>query len=133
MNEHFKGVIMTVFAAIVWSTEGLLVKLITLDPFTLLFYRSLYAGLFFLLVFRSEALKFDRKAIVSSLCYPPLLICFVMATKFTTAANVIFLQYISPAIVLLLEPRLLKTKMQNYNVITVVACTVGLSFFILEQ
>ena len=124
---------MTVIAAIVWSTGGLLVKLITLDAFTILFYRSLYAGLFFLVVFRSEALKFDRKALLVSLCYAPLLICFVTATKMTTAANAIFLQYISPAIVLVLEPRILKTRMLNYNILTVFVCMIGLSFFLLEQ
>ena len=124
---------MTVFAAIVWSTGGLLVKLITLDAFTILFYRSLYAGIFFLLVFRREALHFGRRALVISLFYAPLLICFVTATKLTTAANAIFLQYISPAVVLVLEPWLLKTKMTKYNILTVIACTFGLSFFLLEQ
>jgi len=132
-SQYSKGVLVTVLAAIVWSTGGLLVKLISLDAFTILFYRSFYAGLFFLIAFRSEALKFDRRALLVSLCYAPLLICFVTATKMTTAANAIFLQYISPAIVLVLEPRIMKTKMQNYNILTVILCTVGLSFFLLEQ
>ncbi len=133
MSSHGKGVLMTVLAAIVWSTGGLLVKLITLDAFTILFYRSLYAGLFFLVVFRKEALKIDRRVILVSLCYAPLLICFVTATKLTTAANAIFLQYISPAIVLVLEPKILKQKIQPYNLLTVIVCTLGLSFFLLEQ
>ncbi|HUR30441.1 MAG TPA: DMT family transporter [Saprospiraceae bacterium] len=131
--EHTKGVIATVAAAIIWSTGGVLVKLITQDPFTILFYRSLYAGIFFLIVFQKNALKFDRKALLTSLFYAPLLICFVTATKMTTAANAIFLQYISPAIVLVLEPRILKTKMQAYNIITVIVCIVGLSFFLFEH
>jgi drug/metabolite transporter (DMT)-like permease len=57
----------------------------------------------------------------------------VLATKLTTAANAIFLQYVSPAIVLVLEPRILKTKMLNYNILTVIVCLLGLSFFLLEQ
>ena len=133
MSPHAKGVLMTILAAIVWSTGGLLVKLITLDAFTILFYRSLYAGIFFLIVFRREALKIDRRVILISLCYAPLLICFVTATKLTTAANAIFLQYISPAIVLVLEPRILKKKIQPYNLLTVIVCTLGLSFFLLDQ
>ncbi|MEO6132065.1 MAG: EamA family transporter, partial [Saprospiraceae bacterium] len=125
-NQFSRGVLSTILAAIVWSTGGLLIKLITLDAFTILFYRSLYAGLFFLIVFRGESLKFDRKAFIVSLCYAPLLICFVSATKMTTAANAIFLQYVSPAVVLLVEPRFLKTKMLNYNILTVVICTFGI-------
>ncbi len=132
-NQHTRGVLVTVLAAILWSTGGVLVKLISFDAFTILFYRSLYAGLFFLVVFRSEALKFDRRALLVCACYAPLLICFVTATKMTTAANAIFLQYISPAIVLVLEPRILKTKMLNYNILTVIVCMLGLSFFLLEQ
>lgn len=132
-NQHARGVLMTVLAAIVWSTGGLLIKLITHDAFTILFYRSLYAGLFFLIVFRKEALQIDRRVLITAACYAPLLICFVSATKLTTAANAIFLQYISPAIVLILEPRLLKTRMLGYNLITVVVCIVGLSFFLIDQ
>ena len=85
------------------------------------------------MVFQREALRFDRKSLWTSLFYAPLLICFVTATKLTTAANAIFLQYISPAIVLVLEPRILKTKMQAYNIVTVIVCILGLSFFLLEQ
>lgn len=132
-NHYTRGILATVFAGIVWSTGGVLVKLVSLDAFTILFYRSLYAGIFFLLVFRGEALKFDRKVLIVSLCYAPLLICFVCATKMTTAANAIFLQYISPAVVLIIEPRLLKTKMLNYNILTVTVCIFGLSFFLFGQ
>jgi drug/metabolite transporter (DMT)-like permease len=133
MTEHNKGVLMTLAAAIVWSTGGLLIKWVTLDAFTILFYRSLYAGLFLLIVFRREALKIDKRILLVSLCYAPLLICFVSATKLTTAANAIFLQYIAPAIVLVVEPRLFKTKIKRYNSITVVVCLLGLSFFLFEQ
>src|SRR5688572_8147468 len=119
MSPHNRGILMTVCAGIVWSTGGLFVKLITLDAFTILFYRSLYAGIFLLIVFRKEALHIDRRVILTSLCYAPLLICFVVATKLTTAANAIFLQYIAPAIVLVVEPRIMKTKLEKYNIITV--------------
>jgi drug/metabolite transporter (DMT)-like permease len=132
-DQYNRGVLATIIAAVIWSTGGLLVKLITLDPFTILFYRSAYAFLFFLVVFRGEALKLDRRIITVSIFYAPLLICFVTATKLTTAANAIFLQYISPAIVLVLEPRIFKTRLLPHNLLTVIICTLGLSFFLLEQ
>jgi drug/metabolite transporter, DME family len=93
----------------------------------------LYAGLLFLAVFRKEAMNFDRRAFLISIFYAPLLICFVSSTKLTTAANAIFLQYIAPAIVLVIEPKLLGIKMKRYNLITVIACVVGMSFFLFEQ
>ena len=131
--DHTRGVLATILAALVWSTGGVFIKLIDLDAFTILCYRSAYAGLFFLLVFRKTSMLFDRKAFLISICYAPLLICFVVATKMTTAANAIFLQYVAPAIVLVLEPRILKTKIQSHNVLTVILCVAGLAFFLLEQ
>jgi drug/metabolite transporter, DME family len=131
--QHIRGIIATLMAALIWSTAGVLVKLIDLDAFTILFYRSAYAGLLFLAVFRREALQLDRRALLISLFYAPLLICFVTSTKLTTAANAIFLQYIAPAIVLIIEPRVLGQKMKRYNAITVIACIAGLSFFLFEQ
>ena len=132
-NQYTRGILATVAAALIWSTAGVLVKLISQDAFIILFYRSLYAGLLFLAVFRKEALHFDRRALLISIFYAPLLICFVSSTKLTTAANAIFLQYISPAIVLVLEPRLLGTRIKRYNLITVIACLAGMSFFLFDQ
>lgn len=132
-GQYTKGIVATMLAALIWSTAGVLVKLLHQDAFTILFYRSLYAGLLFLAVFRKEAMHFDRRAFLISIFYAPLLICFVSSTKLTTAANAIFLQYIAPAIVLILEPKLLGTKMKRYNLVTVVACLLGLSFFLFEQ
>jgi drug/metabolite transporter (DMT)-like permease len=132
-QQYIRGIIATMLAALVWSTAGVLVKLLHQDAFTILFYRSLYAGLLFLAVFRKEAMHFDRRAFLISIFYAPLLICFVSSTKLTTAANAIFLQYIAPAIVLVIEPKLLGTKMKRYNLLTVIACLVGLSFFLFEQ
>ncbi len=132
-GQYTKGIVATMLAALVWSTAGVLVKLLHQDAFTILFYRSSYAGLLFLAVFRKEAMQFDRRAFLISIFYAPLLICFVSSTKLTTAANAIFLQYIAPAIVLIIEPKLLGTKMKRYNLVTVVACLLGLSFFLFEQ
>ena len=132
-SQVTKGIIATILAALVWSTGGLLVKWISLDPFTILFYRSAYAAAFFMLVFRKEAFQFGKRALITSLFYAPLLICFVTATKLTSAANAIFLQYIAPAVVLVLEPRMMKVKMKRSDLITVIICTFGLSFFLFGQ
>ena len=132
-NHHRKGIIATIAAALIWSTAGVLVKLLDQDAFTILCYRSIYAGLVFLIVFRKEALHIDRRALLISAFYAPLLICFVTATKLTTAANAIFLQYLAPAIVLVIEPKLLGIQMKRYNLITVFVCLAGMSFFLIEQ
>lgn len=46
VNRRF-GIMMTILAAILWSTGGLFIKLLSLDAFTILFYRSFYAAVIF--------------------------------------------------------------------------------------
>lgn len=70
---------------------------------------------------------------VSVAFYAPLLISFVTSTKLTTAANAIFLQYTSPAMVLLLEPVILKTRLTRLNALTVLACFAGMALFFLDD
>ena len=103
MDSHRRfGIIMTILAATLWSTGGLFIKLLPLDAFTILFYRSFYAAVIFIIIFRKSLFRFNKLSLVSILFYAPLLIAFVTSTKLTTAANAIFLQYTAPAVVLLL-------------------------------
>ena len=53
----------------------------------------------------------------------------MLATKLTTAANAIFLQYTAPVYVLLLEPLFYKEKFRGRDFITVAACVAGMSLF----
>ncbi len=128
-----KAVLATVFAAVFWSTGGLFIKLLPQDAFTILFYRSLYAAILFIFIFRKKILRINKISIISCLFYAPLLILFVSATKLTTAANAIFLQYSAPALVLLLEPYFNKVKLTRINIITVILCILGMILFFVEQ
>lgn len=132
-NVHYRAVLWTVLAAILWSSGGLLVKLTTLEPFQILFFRSLYAAILFIFIFRKSLFKINRLTIISALFYAPLLICFVTATKLTTAANAIFLQYTAPAFILILEPLFLKTKLLKVNIYTVVLTFVGMILFFFDD
>jgi drug/metabolite transporter (DMT)-like permease len=124
---------MTVMAAILWSIGGLFIKLLPQDAFTILFYRSLYAGLIFILIFGKKLFIFNKLSIISSMFYAPLLIAFVTSTKLTTAANAIFLQYTAPAFVLLLEPYFVRTKLKRINIFTVIVCFIGMALFFVNQ
>nr|MBP9122823.1 EamA family transporter [Ignavibacteriaceae bacterium] len=71
----------------------------------------------------------NKWSIMTGLFYAGVLVFFVMATKLTTAANAIFLQYTAPIYVLILEPLLLKTKFERVNLITIVFCFIGMALF----
>ena len=56
-----------------------------------------------------------------------MILTFVTATKLTTAANAIFLQYTGPAYVLLLSPLVLGERLERIDVISVVLSLFGMS------
>ena len=116
-------------AAILWSTGGLFIKATSLSAFELSFGRSLLAAITIAIVTRKEGFGLNRISAVTSILYAALLILFVLATKLTTAANAIFLQYTAPVYVLILEPLFYKEKFRLRDLITVAVCVAGMSLF----
>lgn len=90
------------YAAILWSLAGVFIKFLPLPALTIVFYRSLFAGLFFLVFFRKSAELPGRALLVSAASYTAAISAFVAANKLTTAANAIVLQYTAPIFVFLI-------------------------------
>src|SRR5713226_10132157 len=116
-------------AAILWSTGGLFIKATHLTAVELSFGRSLLAAITIAVFTRREGLGVNRISAITSLLYAALLLLFVLATKLTTAANAIFLQYTAPVYVLILEPIFYQEKFRLRDLITVAACVAGMSLF----
>jgi drug/metabolite transporter, DME family len=132
ISDKNRGIMYCVIAAICWSTGGLFVKILPQDAFTILFYRSFFTVVFFLIVLREKVFKINQYSLLTALFYAPMMICFVNATKLTSAANAIFLQSTSVAYVLLLEPFILRTKLLKIDIITVVLCFIGMLLFLIN-
>ncbi len=128
-SEHNKGILAVFLTAILWSSGGLFIKLISLDSMELSFFRCAIAAIVFALLFRKRILKLNPLALLNALAYSAVLILFVIATKTTTAANAIFLQSTAPIYVLIFEPLLTKTKWKKINIITIAVCFVGMILF----
>jgi len=116
-------------AAILWSTGGLFIKATHLSALELSFGRSLLGAITIAIFTRREGFGINRVSAITSVLYAALLILFVLATKLTTAANAIFLQYTAPVYVLILEPLFYKEKFRLRDLGTVAACVVGMSLF----
>lgn len=116
-------------AAMLWSTGGLFIKATSLSAFELSFGRSLLAAITVAIVTRREGLGLNFVSAITAVVYAALIILFVAATKLTTAANAIFLQYTAPIYVLLLEPLFYKEKFRLRDAITVAVCVAGMSLF----
>src|SRR6267143_5972836 len=116
-------------AALIWSTGGLFIKWTTLSGVELSFGRSLFAAITVAVFARHEGFGLNRLTAVASVLYAVLLLLFVLATKQTTAANAIFLQYTAPVYLLLLEPVIYKEKFRSRDLVTVAVCIAGMSLF----
>ncbi|MCX7878489.1 MAG: DMT family transporter [Ignavibacteria bacterium] len=131
--EHRKGLILISLTAFLWSTSGFFIKFMSATAFQISFWRSLIAALtiFSVSLFRKEKLRIESDFISLSAAffYAGILILFVIATKMTTAANAIFLQFTAPVYLVLLEPIVMKTKFEPKNIITVIICLFGMGLF----
>ena len=79
-------------AAVLWSTSGVITKGIDLDPLSIAFYRSLFAGLS-LLPFIPRGRWVIKPAIIPlGLLFGIMTGTYITSIKMTTAANAIFLQ-----------------------------------------
>jgi len=116
-------------AALLWSTGGLFIKWTKLSGLELSFYRSFFAVLTVAFFTRREGLGLNRISAAASLLYAALLILFVLATKKTTAANAIFLQYTAPVYLLILEPLIYKERFRIRDLLTVLICLGGMGLF----
>lgn len=126
---HTSPVWYVVVAVLLWSTGGLFIKLTTLDAFQVTFYRSLLACVTVLIATRKHGLRINFFGFVCSLIYAALLFLFVWATKHTTAANAIFLQYTAPIYILVLGPFVIGEKFHLRDLATVIFCVAGMSLF----
>jgi drug/metabolite transporter (DMT)-like permease len=130
---RYRGLALLATAAMMWSSGGLFIKLLPLNGFQIAACRSLVAGLTIMLVLKlrrqSWTVGLDPLSLATSLAYASVLILFVLATKLTTAANAIFLQYAAPIYLLFLEPWSFKKPFPRRDLWAVAACMAGMSLF----
>jgi drug/metabolite transporter (DMT)-like permease len=82
---------------------------------------------------RREGFAINGVTVAASFLYAALVILFVSATKQTTAANAIFLQYTSPMYLLIFEPLVYKEKFRSRDLMTVLVCLGGMTLFFVGQ
>lgn len=126
-------VYLVVIAVLLWSTGGLFIKSTTIDAYQVTFFRSLMAAVTVLILTRRQGLKIDGFGLFTSVIYALLLFLFVWATKKTTAANAIFLQYTAPIYILVLGPFIIGEKFHLRDLVTVVVVLAGMSLFFVGQ
>lgn len=128
--------------AVLWSSSGLFIKLTHWQPLSILSLRSSVAALVLLafLALRQRGGAQDRVfsapltrlELIGAVCYVGTQFTFVTATKLTTAANAIFLQYTAPLYVLLFGWLFLRERPRRADWLTMPLVFAGLLLFLGE-
>ena len=133
MNRR-TGILYIIVAALLWSTGGVFIKWVVDPPLKVAFYRSIIAGITLLVIFRRDIrVKPSPAFLTAVVAYGACLTSFVVATKWTTSANAIFLQYAGVVWVLLLSPLVLKEPMRRRDVIAIVVALSGMALFFIGK
>jgi drug/metabolite transporter (DMT)-like permease len=133
MHERRKGILLIAGAALLWSTGGIGIKAIADSATKVTFYRSLFAAVALMLFLGRRVWgrrwRSTPAFIGAVICYAACLTTFVIATKWTTAANAIFLQYAGVVWVLLLSPIVVHEPMRARDAIAIAVALGGMALF----
>lgn len=129
-----RAMLLLIAANLCWSTGGWLIKGIELEGPALAGWRSLIAALFLLALRRFQLdWRLSRWTLLGAASFALNTVCFVTATKLTTAANAILLQYTAPVYVLLFSAMLLKERVRASDLWATGGTLVGLLLLFMDQ
>jgi drug/metabolite transporter (DMT)-like permease len=128
-----RSVLLLLAAAILWSLGGVLIKSIDLSPVTIAGGRSLIASLVMSLAMPGVVRKISWRAVPGAIAYAGTVFLFVVATKLTTAANAIFLQYTAPIYIAMISPWFLGERTTWRDWLLVLIALAGVGVFFLDQ
>ncbi|WP_240985735.1 DMT family transporter [Acididesulfobacillus acetoxydans] len=128
-----KAILFLVITATLWSSGGLLIKSVHANPLAIAGVRSAIAAVLMLLVLGKPKITGSWAQIGGSVSYAATVILFVAATKYTTAANAILLQYTAPIYIAFLGTWLLHEKTKPSDWLTIIIVIIGMVLFFLDH
>ncbi|MCX5881095.1 MAG: EamA family transporter [Deltaproteobacteria bacterium] len=125
-----QAILFLVLTAILWSSSGLLVKIISWQPLSILSGRSILStAVFWIFLKCPTRFRWTPLQVVGAFGYVGAQLFFIMATKLTTAANAIFLQYTLPIYIVLFGYWFLNERPQRADWISLAVIFTGLFLF----
>lgn len=131
-SPHLRAVAALAVCALLWSSGGLLIKSLPLSPLTIAGARSAIAALVIFAVNRRPQPTWSAAQFGSIVSYMLTVILFVTATKLTTAANAILLQYTAPIWVALFSVLVTKERLSRIDIMAVIVVMAGMTVFFLD-
>ena len=136
-----QGRLCIVAAAVLWSTGGAFVNLLTqptalglneprLEPLPIAFYRGLFAGLVLSLTLRRQDVSFRPLMLVMVLCFALMNVTFIAAMALGKSANSILLQYTAPMWMYLASVWLLREPADRRGTVALAVGMLGIAVII---
>lgn len=123
------GLMLLLGAALLWSSGGFLIKLVDVSPMAVSSGRSFIAVCTLMLLTKRVPAKPSAAALRCGFLYALTVTTFVVATKLTTAANAIVLQYAAPVYVALLSARFLGERVTKRDWTAILLVVIGMVVF----
>ncbi len=131
--EHRNALLLLIITATLWSFGGLLIKMIEWNSFAIAGGRSFFAAIVLWIFLRRPKFTWSSAQLGAAIAYACCCGLFVVATKLTTAANAIVLQYTGPIYVALLSGWLLHEKITRLDWITIFIVIAGMALFFADS
>ncbi len=128
-----KSLFLLVAAAALWSAGGIIIKSINWNPAAISGMRSLIASIVILAWVRRPHFTWSKWQIGGAIAYAFCCGLFVVATKYTTAANAIMLQYTGPIYVALFGHWFLHEKTNVWDWAAIIVVMGGMALFFLDK
>lgn len=128
-TSHPRSVLLLVLTALIWSLGGLLIKSIAWPPLAIAAGRGIIAAGFLALTHRGLSFRPSKNLYLGAIAYAACTLSFVTATKLTTAANAILLQYTAPVWVALLSAWFLGERATRFDWLIIAWVLGGMSLF----
>ena len=135
MDKKNQAIIEMLICATLWSTAGILIKLIPWNAFVITGIRSLIAGLTVLVYIRIKKYRIiiNRRTLVPAAIMACVYFCFVGANKLTTSANAIVLQFTAPLFIVVFSAIFYHKKIKKAELTAVLVTFVGIALFFFDQ
>ena len=127
--DRRKAIVFLMIAAVLWSTSGILVKILPWSPISILAGRSIFSSLVFLVYLRRFPFRPTRWQLLAAACYVLTQFLYITSIRMTTAANAIFLQYTAPIYIIMLAYWFLREKPSRADWVAMLVIFAGLGLF----
>jgi drug/metabolite transporter (DMT)-like permease len=141
LTNHQKGILLAFIGVMLLTPDSLLIRLITVDTWSLLFYRSLIPGLFLLLCVivytRKNFFKFFFNAgkfgLLNSVFITASNIFFILALQNTNVANALVMVSLVPLIAAIISFIFLKEKLDIITNTAIFLCLIAVIFIFYDS